>query len=357
MPPESVRSTSVPERELTAATDLCLANGRLNPDAVGWSRIPLLNTDRIGRGAYAWGRNKRWEYWGITTPTHLVALTVSAIDYAGVHELWVFDRTTGESIPINAVVPFARRAELPGTLGLGPARAVAKVRGGDLVIDIREVEGGTRLTASAPRVSIDVVATRPDGRTLADHEAMAVVVPWSKRLFQYTVKDVDRPAIGTITVDGVDHAVPAGESWAVLDHGRGRWPYSVAWNWGAASGYVGGGSERRRIGVQLGAKWTDGTGSTENAITVDGRVHKLSEELVWEYSTDDWMRPWRIRGERVDAAFTPFHLKQSATQLGLIASNTHQCFGHYTGWIARDDGGKQSIDGLLGWAEDVHNRW
>ena len=53
---------------------------------------------------------------------------------------------------------------------------------------------------------------------------MGVVVPWSPPLFQYTVKDVARPAAGRLWVDGLEHAVPAGESWAVLDHGRGRWP-------------------------------------------------------------------------------------------------------------------------------------
>ncbi|QDZ16081.1 DUF2804 domain-containing protein [Humibacter ginsenosidimutans] len=349
----------LPERQLTGPVSLCLPNGRLNPDAVGWARTPLVNTDGVARGPrpYAWGRNKRWEYWGITTPTHLIGLTVSSIDYAGVHELWVFDRDSRKEVAVNAVVPLARDVVLPGTLGAGPASARAKVPLGELRIDIDEVAGGTRLTASAPRVSLDIVATRPDGRTLADHEAMGVVVPWSRRLFQYTVKDVDRPAMGTLTIDGVEHGVPAGESWAVLDHGRGRWPYSVAWNWGAASGFVGWVGEQRRVGVQLGAKWTDGTGSTENAITVDGRVHKISEELVWEYRPGEWMTPWHIKGERVDATFTPFHLKQSSTQLGVIASSTRQCFGHYSGWIATDDGAGQRIDGLLGWAEDVHNRW
>ena len=40
---------------------------------------------------------------------------------------------------------------------------------------------------------------------------------------------------------------------------------------------------RRRAqasGMQLGGKWTDGTGMTENALVVDGRLSKISEELV-----------------------------------------------------------------------------
>ena len=49
------------------------------------------------------------------------------------------------------------------------------------------------------------------------------------------------------------------------------------------------------MGVQLGGKWTDGTGMTENALCVGGRLSKLSEELVWTYDTGDWLRPWTIR--------------------------------------------------------------
>lgn len=99
----------VVEREITAPVELCLPNGRLNPDAVGWTRSQLHNTDRIGRGFYGWGRNKRWEYWCVTTPMHILALTVSSLDYAAVHEVWVFDRATETPYGYSAVSPLRHR--------------------------------------------------------------------------------------------------------------------------------------------------------------------------------------------------------------------------------------------------------
>nr|BFE82799.1 hypothetical protein GCM10020093_054000 [Planobispora longispora] len=51
------------EREIVVPTDLCLPDGRLNPEAVGWTRRPLHRANLRG-----WGRAKRWEYWGIVTP-------------------------------------------------------------------------------------------------------------------------------------------------------------------------------------------------------------------------------------------------------------------------------------------------
>lgn len=350
--------SSVPEHEIIAPVDLTVPGGRLNKHAIGWSRHLWHNTDRIGRGFYGWGRNKRWEYWGIVTPTHIIGVTVSALDYASVNELWVLDRNTLTPIQESVITPLSRAVTLPGTLRGGPATARTKT----LTIDIDEVDGGTSIRAVSPRVSVDLVALRP-----AQHEALGVVVPWSYRLFQYTVKDVALQVRGSITVDGVTHDISDANSWGVLDHGRGRWPYRMTWNWGAGSGVVNG----HVIGLQLGGKWTDGTGSTENAIVLDGRLHKISEDLEWDYDPTDFLAPWAIRGNGVNVIFTPFYERVASSNAYVISSNTHQCFGHYSGTVTVTDTGADthtedgvdvepivvSVDGLVGWAEHVQNRW
>jgi hypothetical protein len=327
------------EREISAPVDLCRPDGRLNPDAVGWSRQPLHRTQLRG-----WGRGKRWEYWGLVTPTHVVGITVSSLDYAGVHSVYVLDRATGVETLADSVVPLARRAILPPRCGQGGAHVdTARLR-----IDLDETSEGTRVRAFTDEVDVDIVALRPAG-----HECLAVVVPWSERRFQYTVKDLGRPAHGRLTVSGTSYAVDPGDSFAVLDHGRGRWPYSIRWNWGAGHGTVDG----RAVSLQVGGAWTDATGSTENALFVDGVAHKISEDLTWEYDVTDWTRPWRIHGAAVDVTFTPFHERVARTNLGVLSSEVHQCFGHYQGWAATDDGRRQSVDGIVGWAEEARNRW
>ena len=233
---------------------------------------------------------------------------------------------------------------LPTASGVGSTHVEAR----GLRIDLEEVPEGTRLRARTSEVDVDVVALRPEG-----HESMAVVVPWNEKTFQYTVKDVGRPARGRITVRGTAYDVDASDAFAVLDHGRGRWPYSITWNWGAGHGVVDG----RALGLQVGGKWTDGTGSTENALMVDGTVHKVGEDLAWEYDTADWMRPWHIHGESLDVTFTPFHERAAVTNLLVVASETHQCFGHFAGWATTRDGERVRVDGLVGWAEEARNRW
>jgi hypothetical protein len=327
------------EREITEPVILTQPDGRLNPDAVGWTRTPLHDTDGIGRGRVGFGRNKRWEYWAVTTPTHVAALVVSDISYAAVPSVFVLDRRSGEQISVDGITPLARGTTLPGTLDAGPSRARAR----NLDIRVDPTPDGTRLFARTDRVELDATVLLREG-----HERLGVVVPWSDRLFQYTVKDPARPAVGRLAVDGTAYEIGGPHAWATLDHGRGRWPYSIGWNWGAGSGTVDG----RTVGLQVGGRWTDGTGSTENAIVVDGRVTKVSDELRWDYTPDDWMRPWRVTGGPVDLTFEPEHVRRSVTQLGVLASRTHQCFGTWRGSV-----GDQSVDGLFGWAEDVHQRW
>ncbi|MGI5269065.1 DUF2804 domain-containing protein [Nonomuraea sp. CA-218870] len=323
------------EREITEPVDLCLPDGRLNPAAVGWTRRPLHRANLRG-----WGRTKRWEYWGIVTPSHIVGVVASSLDYAGVHGLYVLDRAAGKEVRKDVVVPLARGTVMPDRSGQGAAVA----EGSGLSIRITQTDAGASLRARAEGVEVDLELPLREG-----HESLGVVVPWSPRRFQYTVKDLGRPVRGKLVLDSVPYEVREEDSFAVLDHGRGRWPYSITWNWaaGCAPGRA----------IQLGGRWTAGTGSTENGLFVDGRLHKIGEELEWSYDRGDWMRPWRITGSRVEVEFTPFYERVARTELGVVGSETHQCFGHFAGRARADDGTWVELDGLTGWAEEARQRW
>lgn len=336
------------EREITAAVDLCRPGGWLNPDAVGWTRGPLHRAN-LRRGLGWWGRTKRWEYWGVVTPTHCIGVVVSSLDYAGVHGLYVLDRATGQEWVREVTAPLAPKVLLPPR----PGRGLVTGAWGGLSIEIFQDASGSFLTARTPGIALDLDIPLPPR-----HESLGVVVPWSATRFQYTLKDVARPVSGTLTLDGVPHDVPAGESYAVLDHGRGRWPRTISWNWAAGSGPAGVPGVAQ--GLQLGAQWTDGTGSTENAVLVDGVLHKLGVDLSVEVDPSDRLLPWRMHGargdERVDVTLTPFHERVAGIELGIVGSRTHQCFGTWSGTVTTA-AGTWSVDGLVGWIEECHQRW
>lgn len=326
------------EREITRPVDLARGR-RLNPEAVGWSRAPVHRTRIAG-----WGRTKRWEYWGIVTDRFVVGLTVAGLDYLANCAVYVLDRRTGVETTRSGIRPL-HRPRFGDDPGDGTLHASAGVGAGRVGIEVDDDEGRTSIRVQARGLQVSLEVTRPG------HDSLAVVVPWSERRFQYTLKDLANPVTGTVTLDGATHEL--GTGWAVLDRGRGRWRYATTWNWGAGSGVVDGSTRA----IQVGGKWTDGTGSTENGILVDGRMRKLSEDLRWSYDLADPAGPWRVRGERLDATLTPFHLRRDITELGVLAVKTHQAFGVWSGTGVLDDGSQVSLDGLVGWAEQSRNRW
>jgi hypothetical protein len=141
----------------------------------------------------------------------------------------------------------------------------------------------------------------------------------------------------------------------VLDVGRGRWPPEVTWNWGGGAGRSG----DHVVGLQIGAKWTEGTGFTENGVIVDGRLSKLGSELRWDYDWDDPMTPWHVEdpGGRLDIELTPRFDKHSKTAGRTRGSETHQVFGTWAGRVRTDDGLELELAGLQGFAEEARQSW
>ena len=324
--------------ELSAPVDLCDSLGRLNPTAVGWTRHPLHRANLRGRG-----RAKRWEYWAITQGDAVFAVTVSDLDYAALHAVYVLT-PDGREFARSVIVPLSR-VDLPDRSGA----AAVRVRTRHLAVDLVPDDGGVVLRSKADGIAASFRIDRPVG-----HESLGVVVPWGPTRFQYTVKENTLPARGEVVVEG--ERLTFDDAYATLDHGRGKWPYAITWNWGSGSGVADG----HVIGIQVGGAWTDGTGSTENALCVDGRIHHIPDDLTWEYDVTDWMRPWRITdpiGGRVDLTLTPRHVRSDVTQLGVLANDTHQAFGSWAGWMSDEAGQRYRVDGIPGWAEEVRNRW
>jgi len=333
------------EREVTEPVDLC--DGRtLNPAALGWARRPMLRAN-LSR---AWGRKKRWDYWCVITPDVIVSFVYADIDYAGLANCWILDRADHAQATLGVLRPFARGMSLPEQVCTGTAEFADDA----FAMRISETDDATHLTASATNstlgpVAIDITVDKP-----TDHESLNVVIPWSERRFQFTSKQNTRRATGTVTAGDRSWTVGDTEDFAVQDLGRGIWPYANRWNWAAGSGRS---TEGRLIGLQFGGKWTEGTGFTENALCVDGRLTKIGKELDWDYRWDDPTQPWRLRSDGVDLTLTPYFDRYDNTDLTVIKMEVHQCFGTWSGTVRDADGHDHHVDGIDGFAEEARNRW
>lgn len=345
---DDVRITT--ERELFRPVDLCDDRGRLAPEAIGWSRLPLHRCNLSG----AHGRKKRWDYWCVMAPDLHIAVTYADVDYLGIAGIWLFQPSTGLELTIDRPLPFAPGFALPEAPGLGVMTASSR----GLRLSIIEEHDATLLQArcdSTPhgRLDVDLVVERPE-----HHQSLNVVIPWSDHRFQFTTKDNTRQVTGTVRLGAQTFELgPDRGAFAALDVGRGIWKYSNRWNWASASGI---GSSGELVGLQFGGKWTEGTGFTENALCVDGILHKIGDELEWTYEWDRPLEPWRVRdtvGDRVDVTLTPYHDRHSRVTIGILAMEVHQCFGTWSGRVVTDSGAEITFDGILGFAEEARNRW
>jgi hypothetical protein len=345
------------EREITRAVDLCLPGGRaLAPDAKGWSRVPLHTANLRG----GWGRTKRWDYWCVLARDLVVSVTYADVDYIGLANVWWMDPSTGLEGGVDNTLPLARGVSLPDRPGSEPLCYAGRTSSLKLVDDA----AGTTITASwienGQPAHLDVRVELPAG-----HQSLNVVIPWSDRRFQYTSKHQARPARGTLTVGGTVRTIgPAPgeavsartEAWGVLDVGRGRWPYRTIWNWGGGAGRS---TDGAVIGLQFGAKWTEGTGFTENGIIVDGRLNKIGDELEWTYEWDRPMQPWRVRHRdgSLDLTLSTTYDRHSRIAAVVLATEVHQVFGTWTGHVTSEDGVRHDVDAILGFAEESRSRW
>lgn len=345
------------EHEITAAVDLADADGKLlNPAARGWSRLPLHRANLRG----SWGRTKKWDYWAILAGDLVISGVYADVDYLGTTDITWFDLVEGTRGGRGHGTPDSRGIELPEISGRAPLQFSSR----NFTIDAHDDDSGnTHISArwnekDGRPGSLDCVINLPPG-----HESMSVVIPWTAKRFQFTTKHQARPAHGTLVVGdrmwmfgNPGEEVTDGDAWGVVDIGRGRWPYDTNWNWGGGAGRT---ADGHVIGLQFGGKWTVGTGFTENALIVDGRVHKIGRELDWSYEWDDVMRPWRVTdpGGQVDMTLTPRYDKYDKLELKVMRRETHQVFGTWDGHVIDDEGVRHGVTGFQGFAEESRAKW
>jgi hypothetical protein len=341
------------EHELTEPVDLVGADGHsLNPAAKGWSRRPLHRANLGG----PWGRTKRWDYWAILAGDLVVSSVYADVDYLGLADVWWVDLPTGRTGGRGITLPGARGIRLPDRPGTSPLRVQHK----NFTLEIADAsDGATHLHAQwlepdGTAARLAAVVELPPG-----HESLNVVIPWSSRRFQYTSKHQARPARGTLIVGDEKRSFGGADApaWGVLDVGRGRWPYRTRWNWGGGAGRSAPGGPV--VGLQLGGRWTEGTGFTENGVIVDGVLTKLGEELHWDYDWDNPTKPWRVEepNGRLRIELTPRFDKHSKIEAFVMGTETHQVFGTWSGIFVTDAGDTFELKQLQGFAEESRSRW
>lgn len=342
-----MQETEIKEKEISERVKLCDNQGNLNPESIGWSRQPLHHCNLKGR----WLRKKRWNFWCITNPDLYFSLAVSQLDYMDLAFLTFFEVASRQFYQVHVPMFNGNHIKLPETWG----EVSCHTKQLDIVISEK---GATRtIELFCPSLGGKEFTAHIDISRPIHHETMNVVIPWSNKQFQYTSKQNCLPATGIIEHGERKYDILPDNSFACLDFGRGIWPYNTQWNWSSSSGKCTG---NKTIGWNLGGKWTDGTGLTENALCYEGHITKLSEDVKFEYDPANIMTPWKIhttQSNRVDLTFTPLYEWHKSLNLLLIKSNLHLLIGYFSGEVQPDNTSPIRIDNFFGWAEEHKAKW
>lgn len=344
------------QTEITSPLPLLDTHGHLTQ--AGWSRQPRWQYERAAIHAGRW-RIKEWDYYSVLSPGGRFGLTLTLADlgYLGLGAICFLDFERGFFHQVDTLMPFPM-----GGLGLGADSDAGEVRWGNrtLALHFQYGEGKRRLAFRAPGLRNALGQCGLEGEFVLlqppSLESINIATSWpqNRRAFYYNRKINCMPASGRFAIGTSQYALDATQDFGALDWGRGNWTYKNRWYWGSASGYLDG----HALGWNIGYGFSDRTPASENVIFWDGVAHKLAE-IEFHIPARNYLEPWRFSSSdgRFEMEFAPLLDRNSLTHLGVIRSEQHQVFGHFSGRLVLDDGRTLTVPPMLGFAEDVLNWW
>lgn len=335
------------EKEITKPVLLCQANGKLNPEAIGFARYPLIQSNLTKN----FMRKKKWNYWCIYGEDVLFSVTISHLDYATVCFVYLLNFETQQFCEKQITIPLGKQAKMPEHVLESVSYSHSQ-----MAIDMLYIKDETKLIVTIPNFDGEHLHAELDIYHPPGDESLNVVIPKSRRIYQFTAKHHILPTSGFVQLGMRKYAFKSDHSFAVLDYGRGIWEREAIWNWGMASQRIG----NQRIGLNFGGRWTDGTGMTENAVFVDGKMFKIHEDVLFTYQDKNLKEPWHIQtkfSSDVQLTFTPFFQRTARTDVKIIRSSVQQLVGYYSGQIHLQNGQVLQIRKMLGCVEEHLTKW
>lgn len=335
------------EKEIKTIVQLCDKKGNLNPEAIGFARKPIFDCNLKGRFL----RKKKWNYWCVFGDEILFSVTISHLDYAAVCFVYFLEYETQRFFEKTVTIPLSAKLTMP-------SKVLESVSFSNNELEIQALFNNNKTLIHVDCDQFDNDSLH--AQLVIDHDdnndSLNVVIPWNRYLYQFTAKHHCLPTEGFVQIGHKKYVFSREENFAVLDYGRGVWPRKAIWNWGMASQRQG----QRVIGLNFGGKWTDGTGLTENAIFINGKMTKIHEDVLFHYDRGNFMKTWKIKTKFTDdvsLTFHPFFERVAKSDMKVIKSEVHQMVGYYDGKVKLQDGTILHIQKMLGCIEEHVALW
>ena len=339
------------QHEITGEIPLLDQRGELTEPGYSKRLLPVYRRADIKVHA---SRIKEWDYYLINNGRFALALTVDDNGYMGLDSITLLEFEEGWEVTrsMMSLMPL-------GKLGMPESSAEGDVghSGKKHSLSFKNSGGRRYLTAHMenfmPGSALDAEVELFD----EPEESMVICTPFDKPgHFYFNQKINCMRAKGRVSYMGREYVFDPGESFAVLDWGRGVWTYQNTWYWGSASYHVDG----VPFGWNIGYGFGNTSAASENMLFYNGKAHKLSQvRFNIPGGERDFMSPWTFTSDdgRFEMDFVPVLDRASCTNALLVKSDQHQVFGRFTGRAVLDDGQAIEVRDFPGFAEKVKNRW
>ncbi|GKX27607.1 hypothetical protein SH1V18_00870 [Vallitalea longa] len=338
------------QNEIIHSGELLNINGDLTQK--GWAKELLLHYNRPNIRTSKL-KIKEWDYYCILNEKFGVAFTIADNGYIGLISITLLDFLIPTQWTKTILIPFPLgKFNMPSTSHKGNVVYNNKkcrlefIKEGEyryLKVNIKEFNKVDTLEG-------EITLHQPNNL-----ESMVIATPfYKKHRFYYNQKINCMKAYGNLILGNKNYNFNTIPSFGVLDWGRGVWTYSNKWYWGSLSGTI----NNQSFGFNIGYGFGDTSNASENMLFYKDKAHKL-DKVTFVIPNDSYVKPWTFTSNdnRFEMNFDPIIDRHSNSNILVIKSNQHQVFGYYSGKVILDSGQELKVNNLLGFAEEVTNRW
>ncbi len=305
-------------------------------------------------------RIKEWDYYYISNGRYALCLTMADMGYVGANSISVIDFAKPWQATNSDVILFPMgKLNMPTTSAIGDA--YCKTGKSEYTF---ENDGNERLLHGYYKkydkkndLSFEIVIKN------VPKETMVIATPFDKeKYFYYNQKINCMVASGWFMINEQKFVFDEEDTLATLDWGRGVWTYDNTWYWGSLQTRL---KDGKTFGFNIGYGFGNTSAASENMLFYDGSAHKI-ENVDFGIPNDnkkgvnpDYMQKWHFTSSdnRLDLIFEPIIDRYAPFDLKVMCMIPHQVFGRFRGKCILNDGKVIELDGDLGFAEKVHNKW
>ena len=337
------------QKEIVNKTKLLNEKGEISQPGFAKRMLYEYNKENIKAGPLAL---KEWDFYQVIIGDYVLKLTIGNISYVAQFGADFFNVKTKESYSFSRMKFFPlKKFKLPRDPE-SPSVLRAEGKGYEMLFEVNEKERHLALKAEDAKIGkidIDIFLNND-----IENEKMVIATPFKqKKKFYLNCKENYYGARGKIVFGEreveVDHTATA-----VLDWGRGVWPFSQEWFWGNGAAAIDG----NKFGFNIGWGFGDLQNASENMFFWNGKAHKLGN-LIAEVDVNDYYKPWKFKDEdgKFEFTLTPVYDQVTDLKIAFIQMYCHQLFGRYDGYVVLPDGKKIEIKNMLAFCEHAKNKW